>query len=426
MGGDPALERRNAELSARVEELTRRLAQNEAVTHLAAGTVHDLRNVFSVVLMAGESMLHMFLGSEARDLAQTIVSAAEHGTFLSQDLLTLARRSHAREIDPHELLRKLRRMIDRIVMKRFECKFEVSPHVEMFTADCAQLEAALINLSVNARDAMPDGGLLTIHVTSLPEDGPVPSGLAPNRYVQFAVRDTGHGMSHEVLSHATEAFYTTKESSGGTGLGLAVSHAFAVRSGGALLIESEQGRGTCVRLILPRGEAKSDLTAGGDRRLEKIMSRIRDPGLRRALITWAAARPATGLPQPVALEASLSDFSDSSLTLSHVPGTEPRALRVLRVGRRLAAALSLQPIGDLLVDGSVQVGSLEAAYRRALLSGVPSYEYARYSLSSGAPSAFERLILPASADATHVTHLIGVVQLSPDLDLQSGGDVEHA
>jgi signal transduction histidine kinase len=243
---------RNAELSTRVEELTIKLAQNEALSQLAAGTVHDLRNVFHVALLAAESLLNTLRDPEEQELAQTILAAAEQGTMLSQDMLAFARRPQSLVTDCAELLPRLQRLIERIAFNNFECHFELSPALGLIAVDPAQLEAAIINLSINARDAMPQGGKLHVRAGGMPEDAPLPAGLARGSYVEFSLTDTGHGMSRDVLARATEAFFTTKASRGGTGLGLATAHAFAVRSGGALQIESQLGAGTCVRLILPR------------------------------------------------------------------------------------------------------------------------------------------------------------------------------
>jgi len=409
---DSDLARRNAELSARVEELTHKLAQTEALTQLAAGTVHDLRNVFSVALIAADTLLHTLRMPEERELAQAVYSAAEHGSFLAQDLLSVARNRGAQVTARGDLLPRVHRLIERIAAKQFACTFEVSPAIEELTVELAQLEAVLINLSINARDAMPNGGELHFSVKNLPEDAEVPPGLPCNRYVQFELTDTGEGMPPDVLAHATEAFFTTKEANGGTGLGLSMAHAFAVRSGGALLIDSEVGRGTCVKLVLPRTVRVEPNACNA--RNDKLRERIRSPALQALLIGWQQCCPAEGLPTPVAVEARLLDLTESSITMSVVPGTrEPKALRLLRVGSKLASALQRVGLRELSVEGPVTVGTLEAAYRRALLSRSPSYELASYSVHDDrAPDTFERLILPAASDGRNVSHLIGVVHFS--------------
>jgi nitrogen-specific signal transduction histidine kinase len=417
-----ALARRNAELSARVEQLTNQLAQKEALTQLAAGTVHDLRNVFNVALIAAEALLQTLTTPDDRELAEAIFTASQHGTQLAQDLLTFARSDKATQTQCSELIPRLERMIERIACKRFAWHIELSPSVDTLSVERPQLEAALINLVVNARDAMPKGGSLQMSVKNLPEDAPVPAGLVPGSYVQFALTDTGHGMSTEVLARATEAFFTTKESRGGTGLGLAMAHAFSTRAGGALLLESQPGRGTHVRLILPRlsGPSAGAQRSQSNGQLDKIMERIRSDDMKTALEGWRDACPAEGLPLPVAVEAQLLPHAAHSLALQVVPGNQPRALKVLRVGEQLASMLERYPLPDLAVEGPVMVGTLAAAYRRALLSRAPSYEFASYALDE-VPSVFERLILPAACDGKNVSHLFGIIRMSGALDPEQEG-----
>lgn len=414
---------RNAELSTRVEELTKQLAHCEALSQLAAGTVHDLRNVFQVALLASDTLLQTLQRSDELELVQTIRAAAEHGTLLSQDLLSVARKPQTRACPCAELLPRIQRLIERIAYGRCECSLETTQSLHAISVDPAQLEAALLNIGVNARDAMAHGGHLQISVKNLPDDAPVPSGLAPGGYVQFAITDNGPGMPPDVLARATEAFFTTKAARGGTGLGLAMAHAFAMRSGGLLLIDSQLGQGTCVRLILP-GTARP--APQPNPVVDKIMHRVRSPELQRALTAWHAACPPDGLPLPASVEARLTDHEADSIALCVIPGSSPRALRLLRVGTALAAALDLQPLTELKLDGTTDLGTLAAAYRRALLSRSPSYELASYTLADGVTSTFERLILPAAADGEHVSHLIGVIRCEGALQQPQKGLHGHA
>jgi photoactive yellow protein len=228
-------------------------------------------------------------------------------------------------------------------------------------------------------------------------------------------------MPPAVLARATEAFFTTRADRGGTGLGLAMAHAFAARSGGALLIDSTVGRGTCVRLVLPR--APLPLTADPELsgKLHEVRQRIRSPALKQALEMWGALCPPAGLPRPVAAEGGLTAQSEHCLVLEVDSSASPPMLRLSHIGGALARALGPRRVDDLAIDGSLEVGTLGAAYRRTLQARFPSYEYARISLGADVPAVFERLILPAAVDGHAVSHLIGIVYLSDNL--RNGGSV---
>ena len=133
---------------------------------------------------------------------------------------------------------------------------EVPQELPLVRVDANQLELALLNLAVNARDAMPNGGLLAITARNLPSE--VPAQLPPGDYVSISVRDTGEGMAAEVLARAIEPFFTTKPMGKGTGLGLAMVHGFAAQSGGYVQIESRVGEGTTVEIVLPRAAVFAD------------------------------------------------------------------------------------------------------------------------------------------------------------------------
>jgi signal transduction histidine kinase len=156
------LTRQNAELTARVAELTQALAQAEAFTKLNAGVVHDLRNAFQVTLMAAETLVLAVHEPDDRELVESIVAAAQHGALLARDLLAVAGSEGARasSVDVAESLARLRRFIQRFALQKIECSFEIDLDVWPIMVERQKLDAALINLCVNARDAMPRGGRL--------------------------------------------------------------------------------------------------------------------------------------------------------------------------------------------------------------------------------------------------------------------------
>jgi nitrogen-specific signal transduction histidine kinase len=420
--------RQNAELNARLVTLTRALAQAEAFTKLSAGVVHDLRNAFHVTLLAAEGLHVMLEQPEALELAEAIMAAADHGSSLSRDLLALVRKGDARTsiVNCTDSILRLQRLIQRFASEQIVCSFEVGPNVWAVLVERPQLDAALINLCVNARDAMASGGQLRVRVQNLPEGVRLPVPLPRADYVEFSVTDTGSGMDPLVLERATEAFFTTKEASGGTGLGLAMAETFASHSGGVLVIESAPQRGTTVKIILPRAPEPGDTVNDNpvaSAKLDKVSQYIRTPELRYALQEWRALCPSNGLPRPMAIEGRLAEQADHSMVLAVEPGVSP-ILRLLRMGSALELALGNKQLGDLPIEGSIAVGTLAAAYRRAFHSGFPSYEYAKYSFEGDAPGVFERLILPTATDGKTVSHLVGLIRLSDNLDPGRNGHVE--
>jgi nitrogen-specific signal transduction histidine kinase len=419
---DLELARENSVLTVRVDGLTRALARAEAVSQLTAGVVHDLRNAFQVVLSTGRALAQVVADPAQRELLTDLLEAGEHAAGLAYDLLAVARSEDSRSasLNPGEFLSGFKHMAERVVLKRVKLVFEVEPGVWDVMVERRQLEAALINLSVNARDAMQDGGELTIGARNLPLGAALPSELEPGDYTEFFVRDTGSGMSPAVLAHATEAFFTTKEASGGTGLGLAMVQAFANRSGGALRIESKSKHGTRVGIVLPRLPSPRPALGNEeeDARLERVLRPIRTPWLREALISWRDACSPHALPRPLAAEARLAAHAENTVVFEVDEGV----LRLSRMGAELADVLGRSSLDDVPIAGATGLGSLAGAYRRALQSRFPSYEYANYGLGDGVRSVFERLILPAANDGQHVSHLIGAIQIS---GIQHSGGRSH-
>ena len=146
------------------------------------------------------------------------------------------------------------RMLRRLIGKHIKLIVNMDPLLGMACTDAGQIHQVLLNLAVNARDAMPSGGALTITSSNIDVDAQSGSslGLAPNRYVQLAVADTGSGMSKEARDHLFEPFFTTKDPGKGTGLGLATVYGIIRQSGGHILVETELNKGTIIRIFLPR------------------------------------------------------------------------------------------------------------------------------------------------------------------------------
>ncbi|MES1182335.1 MAG: ATP-binding protein [Myxococcales bacterium] len=410
------LTQKNAELSARVAELSLALHQVEAVSQLAAGLAHDFRNALQVVLGEAEILASAVQEPDLLESAKAVLLAGGHAEALSRDLLALARRAQTNVVvvDSGKLLSSCRRLIQGIAQNQASCVFTVAPDIGAVAVEPQQLEAALINLSANARDAMPKGGELRVSGFNIAKGTPLPPELPPGEYVAFSVEDTGTGMSPEVLARATEAFFTTKDPEHGTGLGLAMVSAFAARSGGALRIDSEVGRGTRVEIWLPRVRLSTDpppepqFPAGA---YDKLLKRVHSEWLSELLRAWRSACPEKGLPHLAEFESALRGRVDQMLLLAVDRGTSPPALRLVRMGDTLTRALQRTALGVLPGDAFEPAGTLRAAYGRVLDSQFPHYERARYAFGDGPPTEFERLILPASLDGKTVTHLLGVIVL---------------
>jgi PAS domain S-box-containing protein len=246
-----------------LEQTQARLAQAEKLTalgQLAGGIAHDFNNVLQTIQGAsGLARLRAAEPASVDRLATMIEKAARRGAAVTERLLAFARGGMlaAEPVDPAGLLLGLEELLGHTLGAAVQVRTQVAAGLPHLLADRAQLETGLVNLATNARDAMPDGGTLTV-TAALDmvghDEAPERAGQPPaGRYVRLAVTDTGSGMPPEVLARVAEPFFTTKPAGHGTGLGLAMAKGFAERSGGGFAVESTQGRGTCVTLWLPVG-----------------------------------------------------------------------------------------------------------------------------------------------------------------------------
>ncbi|CAH2600511.1 Histidine kinase [Rhodovastum atsumiense] len=241
-----------------------RLAQAsrmEALGRLAGGIAHDFNNILQAV-QGGITLASRRLTHEAPQIRRYLdlaASAAERGASVTGRLLTFARRVELRSepVPPAPFLEGLAAFLGPVMGANVTLTLQVVPELPPLFADRSQLEAVLVNLANNARDAMPAGGTLVISAEAVDSPGSqdAPPGLPPGCYLRLSVIDDGEGMSAEVLERVTEPFFTTKPKGQGTGLGLSMARGFAEQSGGGLSIRSAPGRGTTVSLWLPRAPA---------------------------------------------------------------------------------------------------------------------------------------------------------------------------
>jgi signal transduction histidine kinase/ActR/RegA family two-component response regulator len=280
--------RLNLDLSERTEELTKRteeliavnarleaeIAQREtaenqlhqaqkmeALGQLTGGIAHDFNNLLTAVI-GNLELAQKRTGSDPHTtrLLEASLSAAERGGTLIQDLLTFARRKpmNPKAVDVSAVVDDVEKILTQTIGPSIRLAICTAPDLRPAWVDPNQLELAILNLALNARDAMPDGGRLQIACENRRADADdAPGDLAIGDYVIVAVSDTGTGMSEATLAHAFEPFFTTKEAGRGSGLGLSMVQGFAAQSGGAAQITSSLGKGTTVELWLPQAEGRS-------------------------------------------------------------------------------------------------------------------------------------------------------------------------
>ncbi|MGY6282084.1 PAS domain S-box protein [Methylorubrum extorquens] len=229
----------------------------EAIGQLTGGVAHDFNNLLAVVL-GNLSLARKRLPNDPklRQLIENSIQAAERGAALTKRMLAFARRQELETgpINVPDLVRGMAELLQRSISSTILVNTQFPLQLPLAFADASQLELALLNLTVNARDAMPESGTITIAAREERVGADEIAGLAPGHYACLSVTDTGTGMDAETLAKATEPFFTTKGVGKGTGLGLSMIHGFAEQSGGRLVLKSNLGSGTTAELWLPAAE----------------------------------------------------------------------------------------------------------------------------------------------------------------------------
>ncbi len=297
----------------------------EAIGQLTGGVAHDFNNIITVITANLELLYPQLSEPDQRELAREAQGAALDGAKLAGQLLAFGRRQalNPQPIDVGPLMSNFAELLRRTLGEAIELRIVVAGSAHLTVVDASQLQNALLNLAINARDAMPDGGRLTIEITHIRLDADyaqIYPEIRTGRYILIEVADTGTGMSKEVRLRAFEPFFTTKAIGAGTGLGLSMVYGFVKQSGGNIQIYSELGRGTSVRVFLPVSDSvgtevsprtaephPAELPRGSetillvedDPRLRRVLSRrIRSLGYEAieadsgpAALTQLAARP---------------------------------------------------------------------------------------------------------------------------------------
>jgi PAS domain S-box-containing protein len=249
---------------SRLEEQLRQSQKLEAVGRLAGGVAHDFNNLLTVILGYGELVMQdMHKEHPSYEPLRLIYQAGLRARDLTRQLLAFSRKQllEMQVVDINAVVRGFEKLLCRVIGEDIELRLVLPAQPLPVMADTSQLEQVLMNLAVNARDAMPEGGTLTIETALVSLDGEYAaqkSGVIPGTYVQIGVSDTGCGMDHETAALIFEPFFTTKPRDKGTGLGLATSYGIVKQHGGNIWVYSEPGRGTIFKIHLPlAGEAGS-------------------------------------------------------------------------------------------------------------------------------------------------------------------------
>lgn len=265
----------NAEALGASEERYRLLFQQllqaekmQAIGRLAGGVAHDFNNVLTIVMGYAQQMLDSKnpTAENVHNSASQIITASNRAASLTRQLLAFGRKSvlQPRTLNLNAIMVDVDKMLHRLIHENVQIVTTPSPNLGSVKADVGQMEQVLLNLVINARDAMPEGGTLTIETANVELDEAYArehAGVSPGSYVLLAVSDTGQGMSAEILAHIFEPFFTTKEVSKGSGMGLATVYGIVQQSGGHIWVYSAPGQGSRFKVYLPRVEESAERVA---------------------------------------------------------------------------------------------------------------------------------------------------------------------
>jgi PAS domain S-box-containing protein len=332
----------------KLESQFRQAQKMESVGTLAGGIAHDFNNLLTVILSYSSSLSEeLTTGSKNQRAAEQIHQAAERGAELTRQMLAFSRQQvfQLRVVNLNDIIRNLLKMLQRIIGEHIEIKSALAEDLKPVKADPGQLEQVLMNLSVNARDAMPKGGTLTLETRNVVLDEDFVRqhvGSSPGPQVLLKVSDTGTGMDKTTLSRIFEPFFTTKEPGHGTGLGLAMVYGVVKQSGGSIWVNSEMGMGTSFKIYLPQAQGISEVPAS-----KKSLTTLRqgsetillvedDPGVRELVCAMLTAKGYTVLAaeRPSDVESICEKHSGSIhllLTDMVLPGASGREI-AKRVG----------------------------------------------------------------------------------------------
>ncbi|MBS0375726.1 MAG: PAS domain-containing protein [Proteobacteria bacterium] len=371
----------------RLEQELRHAQKLEAIGQLTGGIAHDFNNLLSVVI-GNLQLLERPLKAEPRHAGHiaTALRAALRGADLTRRLLAFARQQvlEPRVLNATRQISGTEDLIRRTLGPTIEVESDLRPDTWSIYADAAQLESSVLNLAINARDAMPAGGRLSLATRNRtlgaddPERHPK---LPPGDYVEISVGDTGVGMSPEVAKRAFEPFFTTKETGKGTGLGLSMVYGFAEQSGGVATIASVPGRGTTVRMYFPRSQAPGSLASDGESEVGEL---------------------------PGGSETVLVVDDDADVRATAASALRVLGYRVLEAGNGHAALATLARERDvaLLLADLILPGGMPGAELAARADGVRPGLRVLHTSAFSQPGLRE-LSAPAGTEVLHKPYAIG-------------------
>jgi two-component system cell cycle sensor histidine kinase/response regulator CckA len=381
-----------------LEEQLRQSQKMEAIGRLAGGVAHDFNNLLTAILGYADLLLDSNPPADVRDSVGEIRKAGERAASLTKQLLAFSRKQvlQPKVLDLNTVLAETDSILRRVLGEDVTIEAERDPHLWRVKADPGQIQQVLLNLAVNARDAMPEGGVLRVatrNVTLAAGDLKEVPTVAAGAYVLLEVSDTGSGMDAETLSHAFEPFFTTKERGKGTGLGLSTVYGIVKQSGGYIHIESRPGKGTRVLVYLKRVHGAADspsnvsprsLPRGGNETILLVEDEESVRRLASLLLERSGYRLLVASSAEEALQTARAFEGEIHLLLTDVvlPGLNGRRLadllRVERPQTKVVFASGYFDEGDALEPGSDFIqkpfnpDTLARSIRRALDRGRPS------------------------------------------------------
>ncbi len=386
----------------RIEQQFLRAQRMESIGTLAGGIAHDLNNVLAPILMSIELLKFDESRADKLDILATIESSAQRGADMVRQVLSFARGVEGRQIrlQPAHLVREVAKIANETFLKSIRVVSRIAEDLWTIQGDPTQLHQVLLNLCVNARDAMPDGGTLTLCADNLEIDAPYATSLGPDirpgRHVRLRIEDTGTGMPPEVMERIFDPFFTTKEPGKGTGLGLSTAQAIVRSHGGLLRAQSEPGEGTRFDLYLPalegveaepvvpvrqlpRGSGQTVLVVDDEESVRQIARQTLQTFGYRVLLAADGA-------EATAIFAARHREIDVVLTDMMMPVMDGAA--AIQVLRRIA------PGARILASSGLHVDAMKARAERA---GVRHFIPKPYTTETLLQTLHEVLSVPASA-----------------------------
>jgi signal transduction histidine kinase len=262
-----------------LEEQLLRSQKMEALAALSSGIAHDFNNILHCILGYTEwALLKGYRSTSDSEPLKQIVSMVNKGKYIAGQLLAFGRKMDAQleVLNFNEILKDVEKILSRTIPRMIEIELQLDDNLKNVAADAGQCEQILMNLCINAKDSMPEGGRLTLKTENVRLNGGPESAhinLPPGDYIRLTIADTGHGISEDTLTHIYEPFFTTKEKGKGTGLGLSMASAIIQNYDGAIDCSSDPGAGTTFRVYFPPAVAAADFVQSGSRQQLPDISR---------------------------------------------------------------------------------------------------------------------------------------------------------